>query len=235
MTDLTTLRFFATPPHSCSYLDDQDASTIFVDPNQRIDANLYEQLSKHGFRRSGPHVYRPHCAQCSACIAARVPVNDFKPSRRHKRCIKANSDIIVEEIPSIDTAGHFALYERYINERHCDGDMYPASKEQFDSFLSSEWGVTRYFEMKLDGLVVGVMVSDKLPNGLSAMYTFFDPDLSKRSLGTFAILWQVGYAQREKMDYLYLGYWIKESDKMNYKSQYRPLELLIENKWLLLK
>lgn len=200
-----------------------------------MSASLYEALSEHGFRRSGAHVYRPQCAHCKACVPARVPVAAFSPNRTQRRCLKRNSDLTLREVASIDTEEHYRLYERYISERHRDGDMYPTDREQFRSFLTSEWNMTRYVEMRLDDTLLGVIVSDQLNNGLSAMYTFFDPDEERRSLGRFAILWQIIRAREMGLAHVYLGYWIKQSPKMRYKTEYRPLELLVNGRWTLLR
>lgn len=234
MTDLSTIRLFATHPHQCSYLEGEDATTVFVDPNQKMDGQLYRQLSELGFRRSGGHVYRPQCAECQACIPARIPVSLFEPSRQQKRCWKRNRDLDISPLDSIDDDEHYELYARYISERHSDGDMYPATRSQFRSFLTSEWGITRYLELRLGGRLAAVVVCDQMENALSAVYTYFDPDLHRRSLGTHGILLQIQHARQLELDYLYLGYWIKACAKMNYKSQFRPLELLINRRWSLL-
>jgi arginine-tRNA-protein transferase len=226
------LQLFATHPHPCSYLPDLEATTIFIDPEAEIDINAYSQLSESGFRRSGTHIYRPHCEGCQACISVRVPVKDFTPTRNQKRCLKQNSDLDIVVVNDIDTDEHYQLYQHYIDKRHRDGDMYPASREQYQGFLGSAWGATRYLEMRLDGVLIGVAVSDQIDNALSAIYTFFDCAHDKRSLGRFAVLHQIERAKTLNLDYLYLGYWIKQCDKMSYKSQYRPLEVLVGQEWL---
>lgn len=235
MTDLSTIRLFATHPHSCSYLEDQDATTVFVDPKEPINSRLYQQLSELGFRRSGSHVYRPQCHHCQACVPARIPARLFEPNRRQRRCAKRNADLSIRAVDSIDTTEHYRLYERYIAERHRDGDMYPATRAQFKSFLTKEWGITRYLEMRAGEKLVAVAVTDEMERALSAVYTFFDPDEHRRSLGTFGILAQIQRARELGLDHVYLGYWIKASAKMNYKTQYRPLELLVNRRWTLIR
>lgn len=232
MTDLSNLKLFATQPHPCSYLDDREATTLFIDPKAPVDQALYTQLSRMGFRRSGPHLYRPHCAQCQACISCRIPVASFMPSRSQRRCLKRNGDLELRFVPHIDTDEHYALYEDYINNRHKDGDMYPASRAQYRAFLSREWGLTRYLEFRLEGRLLGVAVCDRLQDSWSAIYTFFDHRQQRRSLGMFGILAQIEEARRLDLDYVYLGYWIKQCQKMAYKTQYRPLELLINRRWV---
>lgn len=233
MTKLAQLKLYATRPHPCSYLDDQEATTVFIDPNATIDASLYSELSAYGFRRSGSHVYRPHCEQCQACIPIRVCADSFTPNRSQKRCLKLNADLVVAEHDSIDNEECFSLYERYINERHSDGDMYPADKTQYRDFLTSEWGITRFLLFRdAQQSLLAVAVVDRLENGLSAVYTFFDPDAEKRSLGRFAILYQLEQAKQQQLPYLYLGYWIRACTKMNYKTDYQPYQMLINQNWV---
>jgi arginyl-tRNA--protein-N-Asp/Glu arginylyltransferase len=230
-SSLRDLKVYTTYPHSCSYLEDKEATTLFVDPRTPVDAKLYSQLSLLGFRRSGSHIYRPHCSQCSACVPARIVVDEFSPRRSQKRAWKANSDIQVQEVESIASQEYFELYRRYIENRHQDGDMYPPLRDQYESFLSDEWGVTSYYQMSNEDDILGVAVVDKLSDGLSAIYTFFEPEQQQRSLGTFAILWQIEQAKALGLPYLYLGYWIKECQKMAYKIDYRPLELYLNGRW----
>ena len=232
MTDLSELRFFQTSSHTCGYLEDQQASNIFVDPELSLDAGLYSVLSDYGFRRSGRHVYRPRCQSCNACIPIRVLAEEFIMSRSQRRCLKKNSDLIVTKVSNIDDDEYYELYERYINERHRDGEMFPPTREQYQGFLTSEWGMTTFFEARdAAGSLISVAVSDKLTNGYSAMYTFFAPEETQRSLGVFNILIQVLECQKINAPYLYLGYWIKHCDKMAYKTNYRPFELFVGNQW----
>jgi leucyl-tRNA---protein transferase len=232
MTDLSSLKLFATQPHPCSYIDGEQATTVFVDPEAKIDVTLYSQLSLLGFRRSGGHLYRPQCSNCQACMSCRIPVSLFRPNRSQRRCWQKNQDIEINPTERIDTLEHYNLYSRYIESRHQDGDMYPPSEEQYKAFLTSEWGSTRYLEFRLEGELIGVSVCDYLNDGLSAVYTFYNAELSERSLGKFAILAQIYRAQEMGLSYVYLGYWIKQCEKMNYKTNYRPLELLVNRRWL---
>lgn len=230
--DISSIKLYATHEHPCSYLKDRSATTIFVDPMLTMNGRIYSELSDFGFRRSGAHVYRPNCRSCQACIPVRIPVALFQPNRTQKRCLKRNQDVIVKFVDNINTDEHYALYESYIAARHADGDMYPPTRDQYEDFLSSEWGVTRYIELRLEGNLLGVAVSDRLDQGLSAIYTFFKPDEPSRSLGVLAVLKQIELAQSLKLPYVYLGYWIRECDKMRYKNQYRPLDMFINNSWL---
>ena len=232
MTDLAQLKFFATPPHDCSYLDDRLATTLFVDPAADVDNAMYSDLSALGFRRSGRHVYRPHCADCTACVPLRVPVADFEPRRSQQRIWRRNADLDVRITEPGLTDENYALYSRYIHARHADGDMYPPSPDQFRSFLLCEWSDTRFVEFRAEGELLAVAVTDQVKDGLSAIYTFYDPDQVRRSLGVYAILWQLDRALYLDRQFLYLGYWIKQCQKMSYKTDYRPMEMFISERWV---
>lgn len=228
---LREIKVYTTFPHACSYLDGQEATTLFVDPRQHVDRKLYTQLSLLGFRRSGDHIYRPHCARCNACIPSRVPVADFRRSRSQARVWARNRDLTVEPCGSIFDDEAYALYHRYISVRHADGDMYPPEREQYQSFLNDGLACSRYYRFYHGEHLVAVTVADEMLDGLSAIYTFYDPDHERRSPGTFAVLFQIEEARRLQLDYVYLGYWIRNCDKMRYKSRFQPLELLIDNRW----
>lgn len=228
------LIFYATPEHDCSYLPGKMAQTMFADPRSEINQGLYTQLSYLGFRRSGSHYYRPHCEFCDACKASRIPVNFFKPNRAQKRIINKNSDLIIATNPTDFDETHYQLYEKYINTRHADGDMFPPSREQYKSFIIDCPEETRFVSFTLDDQLVALSVVDYLDDGLSAIYTFFDPELESRSLGTFAILTQINLVKELGLSHLYLGYWIKNCRKMAYKSQFRPLEILENEHWTVL-
>ena len=232
---ISSIRLFRTSPHACSYKADEIAATVFVDPELEIDQNLNSKLSELGYRRSGANLYRPDCDNCNACVSCRLPVQSFQQQRRHEKIWKKNQDLYVKEAAVVDDKNSFELYEKYINTRHSDGDMYPATIEQFEAFICSGTSTTRFLKFFLEDRLVAVSVTDQLSQGLSAVYTFFDPDLNSRSLGNYVILWQVEEARRLLLPYVYLGYWIKDCQKMAYKSSFRPLELLIDGNWLLLR
>lgn len=235
MSALKDIKLFTTQAHPCSYLAGEQARTLFIDPEFDVSARQHTELSELGFRRSGSHVYRPHCESCHSCVPCRVVVDRFRPNRRFRRILKRNADLAVEEVAGIDAEEYYALYSHYINTRHRDGDMYPASREQFQSFLVSGCETTRYFAFRdAGGRLLAVIVTDLLDNALSAVYTYYDTAEAQRSLGNFAILWQITEAARRGLPYLYLGYWIRDCGKMNYKTQYRPLEMLIKGRWALL-
>jgi arginyl-tRNA--protein-N-Asp/Glu arginylyltransferase len=230
-SSLRDLKVYTTYPHTCSYLQDQEATTLFVDPRQPVDQKLYSKLSVLGFRRSGNHIYRPHCAQCNACVPARIPVATFEPRRGQKRVWRRNQDLRVVCTDDINDDDAFDLYRRYISLRHSDGDMYPPDREQFQAFLNSVWDCTQYFRFYDGGRLIAVAVVDILEDGYSAIYTFFDPQSDKRSLGAFAILWEIEQAREQGLEFLYLGYWIRDCQKMAYKSDYRPLQVYTNSRW----
>ncbi len=230
-SSLRDIKVYTTYPHSCSYLEDQEATTLFVDPRQPVDKALYSKLSLLGFRRSGDHIYRPHCANCKACIPARIPVCEFKPSRGQRRIWQRNQDLRIVSTEAINDEEAFDLYRRYISVRHTDGDMYPPEREQFEAFLSNVWDCTRYFRFYDKTKLIAVAVVDTLEDGFSAIYTFFDPAETKRSLGVYAILWEIEKTRELGLDYLYLGYWIQNCQKMAYKSNYSPLQVYVKNHW----
>lgn len=231
MSSLRTLVFFATPAHDCSYLPDREATTMFVDPRANIDKKLYSQLTTLGFRRSGSHYYRPHCEACNACIPVRLNVNHFQPDRSQRRVMKKNSDLECTLVPAAFSESYYQLYANYVELRHKDGDMYPPSREQFTSFLVEGATDSLFLEMRKDGVLVGLAAVDSLDDGLSAIYTVFDPDFEHRSLGTFAVLWQIEEARRRGLPHLYLGYWIEQCRKMNYKTRFKPIEALQDGSW----
>jgi len=225
------LKFFLGTEQACSYLDNRVSASVFVDPEATMTTETYGVLINHGFRRSSNYVYRPHCPDCTSCIPARIPVNEFVPNRNQKRTWARNADIRVSASPAEFKASHFALYQKYISARHKDGEMDNASEDQYLSFLTSVWCDSIFYEFKLDNQLIAVAATDNLSQSLSALYTFFDPDFNSRSLGTLAILWQIEKTKAMNKKWLYLGYWIKESEKMRYKQNFQPLEVWQNNNW----
>ncbi len=225
-------QFFLTPPHPCSYLDHRTARTLFLDPRQVVDATLYGKLTHAGFRRSGSHLYRPYCDGCNACVPVRIPVADFRWSRRFRRVRSINATVTASLRDARFSPRYYELYARYIDARHADGDMHPPNPDQFRSFLYSSWSNSAFLVLEEHGQLVAVAVTDRVPDGLSAIYTFYDPSLAKRSIGVFAVLAQIEHCARHGIPYLYLGYWVRDSPKMRYKTDYRPIELLVRNRWV---
>ena len=228
---LDALRFFQTPDHECNYLPEQEASTVFVDPSASLNGIVYAQLALIGFRRSGRYIYRPRCKSCNACVPIRITANDFIANRSQKRTLRKNRDLTIHICDSQFQDEHYRLYERYLLSRHQNGGMDDTSPDKYKSFLTCDWIDTRFIEFRLNGKLVAVAVTDFMQDGLSALYTFFDPDLKDRSLGTFAILWQIEAAQRFNKQWVYLGYWVEESTKMSYKTRFKPYEIFSNGFW----
>lgn len=217
--------------HPCSYLPGLQARSLFFDPRIRIDHRLAQWLADQGFRRSGTFVYRPHCQGCHACVPVRIPVDDFVPNRSQRRCWQRNQDLAVTARPARFRQEQYALYSRYAASRHADGPMHNLSPEHYLDFLTCSWSDTRFFEFRLEGKLAAVAVTDLLAQGMSAMYTYFDPALEARGLGVFAVLWQIEKARSMGLSHLYLGYWIRDCRKMRYKDHFRPLEAWDGRQW----
>ncbi len=226
------LGLITSPSHPCAYLPGRDAATAFVDPATMLTNHHYSRLAELGFRRSGSYIYRPACRNCDACIPIRIPVADFVRRRRERRICSRNRNVTVKSVPCTFRQDHFSLFQAYISARHSGGGMDNPDPAQYQSFLTNEWSSTRLHEFRDNDHLLAVAVTDQLVNGLSAVYTFFDPTEYRRSLGIYAILWQIQGSQRRQMDWLYLGYWIKECSKMSYKGEFRPLQVLRNGRWL---
>jgi len=226
------LKFYLSVEQACSYLPERKSASVFADPDGTMSVSLYSILINHGFRRSANYVYRPHCPSCTACKPTRIPVAFFNSNRNQKRTWKRNQDLLVNEAPAEFSEEHFELYKKYVHTRHGDGEMDHDDADRYFEFLHSDWCDTAFYEFRLDGKLLAVAVTDKLSQGLSALYTFFDPDYDKRSLGTFAVLWQIEEAAKSNLPWVYLGYWIKECKKMQYKSQFRPMQIWENDEWI---
>ena len=226
-----TVRLFQTLDHRCGYFPDRLARNLVIDPLAPNLAGVYDHALSRGFRRAGGHVYRPHCRGCQACVACRVDVAAFQPTRSQRRVAARNAQVREHWRMASYHPAYFELYERYIGERHPGGGMDDPSPEDFRRFRLSPWSRTRYLELREDGQLLGVAVCDICPQGLSAVYTFFEPDLPQRSLGTLAILRQIEFCRRRGLPHLYLGYWIEDHPKMRYKSRFQPLQILRDGHW----
>ncbi|MDY0022769.1 arginyltransferase [Arenimonas caeni] len=226
-----SIRLFQSLEHACGYWPERLARDLIIDPTDPQLPAVYGQALAMGFRRSGGHVYRPYCAGCRACISVRIPADRFVPNRSQKRCLARNADLEMRIAPARRTDENFALYRRYLDTRHAGGGMDDPEPENFDAFLACRWSPTEFMEFRLDGELAALAVTDVVPQGLSAVYTFFEPALAERSLGTYAILQQVERARRERRGYVYLGFWLAGHPKMEYKRRYRPLEYLDGAQW----
>ncbi len=227
-----TLQFYLTAPYSCSYLEQHQARSQVVVPGHLISPQVYAQLLRHGFRRSGLFTYRPRCDQCRACISARVDSEHFVASRTQRRIARRHNNLQATVRPLEWDDTHFALYRKYQSSRHAGGGMDDDSAEQYREFLLTSRIDSRLVQFHdEDGQLRIVSIIDVSDDGLSSVYTFFDPDYPG-SLGTYCILWQIDYCRKLNLPWLYLGYWIAQSRKMAYKINFQPIQLYINNRWI---
>ncbi len=233
MSRAQRIGFYATPPHACTYLPGREALTLFADPCFPKDARIYAALADCGFRRSGEHLYMPHCRECAACTSVRIPVHEFSPSKSQRRTWRRNQDLIVRPMPAQYRTEHFVLYRRYLKSRHPGGGMDSPTLESYMTFLTATWAETIFYEMRSrDDELVALAVVDQMENALSAVYTCYSPEQARRSPGRNAILYEIEQAKVMGLQWLYLGYWIDECPKMSYKSEYQPLEYYRDGQWL---
>jgi arginine-tRNA-protein transferase len=226
------VRLFQTLPHACGYFEGRTAQNLVLDPAAPNLPRLYALSLARGFRRAGGHIYHPHCQRCHACEPCRIDVATFTPNRSQRRCLAMNRDIeLIECRPGLTTERK-DLYARYLHARHPGGGMDEASDEDFSHFLAVAWSPTVFIEFRLGGRLVAVAVTDVCETGLSAVYTFFDPGLPRRGLGTYAILRQIELTRLRKLPHLYLGYWIAHHPKMGYKARFDSLQVLGPGGWV---
>lgn len=220
-----------SPEHPCPYLAGKTARTVFLDPRAAFQTSAYAELLAQGFRRNGAYLYRPECPGCRACVPLRIPVHDFAPDRSQRRTWKRNQDLDVHVGAADFKPEHFDLYRCYLAWKHPGGGMDESSPADYANFLMTPNGRTQLAEFRLHGQLMAIAVMDIPDNGLSAIYTFYTPEWPQRSLGTFAILWEITEAKRRGLQWLYIGYWVAASPKMAYKNHFLPHELLTENGW----
>ncbi|EWH09997.1 arginyl-tRNA-protein transferase [Catenovulum agarivorans DS-2] len=227
------IQFGISEEFVCDYLPDNKERLLVALDNIVYTPENYEKLMALGFRRSGYQVYRPHCQQCQACQSIRIDSQTFKPSKSQKRLLNKNRDIQARIVYKVaDSDIYYPLYQKYIEHKHADGSMYPPSLEQFNSFVKAAWLDIGFLELSVNGNLVAVSVVDALPNSFSAVYTFYDPLLANRSLGTFAILQLIELARMSQRQFVYLGYQVDGCNKMNYKSRFYPHQRLEAGHWI---
>lgn len=226
-------QFFLTAPSPCPYLDGRQERKLFTHLSGRRAGALHQLLSDHGFRRSQNLIYRPACLDCDACQSIRVVTSQFTPSERHRRVIRRNADIRSEVVPAVATAEQYGLFRRYLDARHADGGMTQMSYLDYEFMVEDTPVQSQLIEYRLarsgpdgsEGQLVATVLTDVLPDGLSMVYSFYDPAMSRRGLGNLMILDHIARLSGEETGYLYLGYWVKNSPKMAYKAAYQPLEV----------
>ena len=231
-TAMKSIPLFLSQTHACSYLDNQEAQSLFIHPSTPLTPNIYQSLLAQGFRRSGDEVYTPHCPRCTACVPTRLRVKEFIPNKTQQRCLKKNSETTAILKPAVFEQAHYEMYLRYQDTRHHEGSMAQATPEDYLDFLSSSWCDTYFIEFSIHNELAGIAVIDQVDTAWSAVYTFFEPKFSKYSLGVYAVLWQINQLKHRNKEFLYLGFWIEACKKMTYKSEYQPLQGLIENRWV---
>ncbi|MGQ8365668.1 arginyltransferase [Glaciecola sp. 1036] len=226
------MKFGITQKFTCSYLPEEEEQLLVCMLPSEALKTAYPELVNLGFRRSGEQLYRPHCGNCKACESLRIMCNEFSFSKSQKRVQSKNKSLTVS-MRFDERDDYYPLYEAYIEANHKDGSMYPANYEQYSSFIRCQWQKPLFVEARDEHQLVAVAVTDKLKDGLSALYTFYHPDYSHRSLGSFMILEQIKATLSLGLDYLYLGYQIDDCKKMNYKQKFRPHQRFINNQWVI--
>ena len=240
---LHKLQFYVTTPYKCGYLPNKLAQSLIAAPHHLVDSDIYSGLIQQGFRRSGKFAYRPYCDNCKACIAIRLILDEFAPTRSQKRAYKQHANLSVRVLPLGYQQQHFELYTSYQALRHADEEHSQQAEAHRTAEIQTEADQYRQFLCKsnVESLMIEfsdaasavkiVSVIDVVNDGISAVYTFYDALEAKASFGTYSIMWLAEWAKMLGLPYLYLGYWIETSPKMAYKQQFKPQQKLIEGEW----
>ncbi|WP_435627293.1 arginyltransferase [Candidatus Ferrigenium straubiae] len=236
---LSALHFYTTAPYPCSYLPGIEARSQVATPTFLINTPVYSELVQHGFWRSGTYTYRPQCEGCSACVPLRIPVKQFAPNRSQRRAWAQHAHLDASLHRLQDRPEYYELYQRYQRARHPDGGMDNDDRDSYRDFLLQSHVDTLLVEFRepfdktrdREGALRMVSVIDLLSDGLSSVYTFYEPDLPRARFGVYNVLWQIELCRKLDLDFVYLGYWIKHSRKMSYKTGYQPAEGLIAGTW----
>lgn len=228
---ISALHFYLTLPYPCSYLPDRQARSQVATPSLLINTPLYSELVQHGFRRSSNHIYRPHCDNCSACVQLRVLAKQFSANRSQRRARAQHKQLDATLHSLQDKPEYYALYQRYQRIRHPKGGMDSDDYDTYKTFLLQSHLDTLLVEFRDKGVLRMISVIDLLSDGLSSVYTFYDPDVPRARFGVYNVLWQIELCRKLELNYVYLGYWIKDSRKMSYKTQYQPAQGLLDGHW----
>lgn len=225
--------FFSTELAPCPYLERNQERRLVLQLNARSADEQQDRLVLAGFRRSQTYAYRPTCPGCQACVPVRIPVQRFDFTRGWRRILRRNADLVVQERRPKATDEQFALFRRYLAGRHAEGGMASMGWDEYRSMVEDCPATTCIVEWRrADRSLIGLSITDQVKSGLSGVYKFFDPEEGRRSLGTQVILWHVQRALELDLAYVYLGYWIAESPKMEYKARFKPLERLAPGGWV---
>lgn len=225
-------QFYLTAEKPCPYLPDRMERKLFTGLSGPDPVGLNDMLSLNGFRRSQGIAYRPACTGCAECVSVRVPVAEFRPNRTQRRVLRQNAGLLRRVCPPVAQDEHFALFSRYVATRHADGGMAQMTADDFAGMIEDTPINTRLLEYrKADGRLLGCALTDVLRDGLSMVYSFFDPDLPQQSLGVWMILDHIAIAKAAGYPHVYLGYWIAGCRAMRYKTNYAPLEMLSQGEW----